>query len=80
MIETAEVGIAHQSPSEDVQAALLLQLQQVEEVTGLDPEQLLKELEELQAAAATAGKAQMKPLGSETEEFLVQQVRFCERA
>jgi flagellar motor switch protein FliG len=87
MLETAEAGIVNHYPQEDVQAALLMQLQQVEEVTGVPPEQLLEELIELQAAAAAAGsghtgenseafsgKASVKALGSQTEEFLVRQV------
>lgn len=65
---------------EQLHALLLSQLEQVEEVLGLSPDELLAEMQALQMEAMygtdhnCAGKKKM--LGDKTEDFLVQQVSF----
>jgi hypothetical protein len=57
-------------------------LQQLEDMPGQmeellrSPEELVRELEALQKAAETGELQGPKPLAGNTEEFLVQQVRF----
>lgn len=79
----AKTGLNHHSSPESVQQALLEQLRDVEGLDSMSAEELAADLEALQLAALCGLDEGMaaKPLGSQTEEFLVSQVGkgVCQR-
>eukprot|EP00879_Flechtneria_rotunda_P027147 GHRR01029021.1.p1 GENE.GHRR01029021.1~~GHRR01029021.1.p1 ORF type:complete len:470 (+),score=118.57 GHRR01029021.1:109-1518(+) len=75
--ELAAAAQQQKSPDEVLNAALLKQLDTVEEITLLSPSELLQELRDLQLAAMYGDSNLSKDklsLGSQTEEFLIQQL------
>ena len=67
--------MVNNSSPESIQRVLLDQLKGVEGLDSITPEELLADLKELQAAALSGlDEDGIKPFGSRTEEFLVEQV------
>lgn len=81
LMDAAAAAQQTRCPELRLHQVLLQQLQDCEEVAELSPQELLAEMQAMQLAAMYGGDdakhSKTKLLGSNTEEFLVQQVCTC---